>query len=199
MATTYNNLYLDTRTRLKKAGIERGQLEARELICYAADKSREQFYRDMHLYASGELEKRVDALVQRRLGGEPVAYIVGEWEFYGLPLNVVREGRVVYFHGAQAGRKAACLQKAPRVCLTCVETCEIVPERYTTRYASAVAFGRVEEITEPEEKVQALRLLCRRYTPEHLAGAEKEIIQSLRGTAVWKLTVDEITGKANRP
>ena len=70
---------------------------------------------------------------------------------YGLPLNVVREGRVVYFHGAQAGRKAACLQKAPRVCLTCVETCEIVPERYTTRYASAVAFGRVEEITEPEE------------------------------------------------
>ena len=91
MATTYNNLYLDTRTRLKKAGIEGGQLEARELICYAADKSREQFYRDMHLYASGELEKRVDALVQRRLGGEPVAYIVGEWEFYGLPLNVSSE------------------------------------------------------------------------------------------------------------
>ena len=29
MATTYNNLYLDTRTRLKKAGIEGGQLEAR--------------------------------------------------------------------------------------------------------------------------------------------------------------------------
>ena len=73
MATTYNNLYLDTRTRLKKAGIEGAQLEARELICYAADKSREQFYRDMSLYASGELEERVEALVQRRLGGEPVA------------------------------------------------------------------------------------------------------------------------------
>ena len=91
MATTYNNLYLDTRTRLKKAGIEGAQLEARELICYAADKSREQFYRDMSLYASGELEKRVEALVQRRLGGEPVAYIVGEWEFYGLPLDVSSE------------------------------------------------------------------------------------------------------------
>ena len=47
MATTYNNLYLDTRARLRKAGIEAGQLEARELICYAADKTREQFYRDM--------------------------------------------------------------------------------------------------------------------------------------------------------
>ena len=88
MATTYNNLYLDTRARLKKAGIEGAQLEARELICYAADKSREQFYRDMTLYATGELVDRVESLVQRRLRGEPVAYIVGEWEFYGLPLDV---------------------------------------------------------------------------------------------------------------
>lgn len=88
MATTYNNLFLDTRARLKKAGIESAQLEARELLCYASDKSREQLYRDMSLYASTELEKRVDELVQRRLNGEPVAYIIGEWEFYGMPMNV---------------------------------------------------------------------------------------------------------------
>ena len=91
MAATYNNLYLDARKRLREAGVEGAQLEARELVCCAAGKSREQFYRDMSLYASGELEKRVEALVQRRLGGEPVAYIVGEWEFYGLPLNVSSE------------------------------------------------------------------------------------------------------------
>jgi len=91
MATTYNNLYLDTRARLKKAGIDDAQLEARELVCYAADKSREQLYRDMHLYVSAELEKRVDDLVRRRLDGEPVAYIIGEWEFYGLPLNISQD------------------------------------------------------------------------------------------------------------
>ena len=91
MATTYNNLYLDTRARLKRAGIEAAQLEARELVCYAADKSREQLYRDMHLYVSAELEKRVDDLVKRRLDGEPVAYIIGEWEFYGLGLNISQD------------------------------------------------------------------------------------------------------------
>ena len=31
MATTYNNLYLDARARLKKAGVEAAQLEAREI------------------------------------------------------------------------------------------------------------------------------------------------------------------------
>ena len=91
MATTYNNLYLDTRARLRKAGVEAAQLEARELVCYAADKSREQLYRDMSLYVSAQLEKRVDELVQRRLAGEPVAYIIGEWEFYGLPLDISRD------------------------------------------------------------------------------------------------------------
>ncbi len=88
MATTYNNLYLDTRRCLRQAGIEGAQLEARELVCAAAGKSREQYYRDMALYASDAVEQKLRGLVERRLAGEPVAYIIGEWEFYGLPLAV---------------------------------------------------------------------------------------------------------------
>ena len=88
MATTYNNLYLDTRQRLRQAGVEGAQLEARELVCCAAGKSREQFYRDMTLYASDQVEEKLKELLDRRLAGEPVAYIIGEWEFYGLPLEV---------------------------------------------------------------------------------------------------------------
>ena len=30
----------------------------------------------------------VEALKQRHLAGEPVAYLIGEWEFYGLPLDI---------------------------------------------------------------------------------------------------------------
>ena len=88
MATTYNNLYLDTRQRLREAGVEGAQLEARELLCHAAGKSREQFYRDMPLYAPDPVEEKLAALVERRLAGEPVAYLIGEWEFYGLTLDV---------------------------------------------------------------------------------------------------------------
>ena len=88
MATTYNNLYLDVRQRLLEAGVENAQLEARELVCAASGKSREQYYRDMALYASDAMEEKLDQLVQRRIAGEPVAYIIGEWEFYGLTLTV---------------------------------------------------------------------------------------------------------------
>ena len=91
VATTYNNLYLDARQKLKAAGVEAAQLEARELVCFAAGKNREQFFRDMSLYASDEVEAKVAELMNRRLAGEPVAYLIGEWEFYGLPLDISRE------------------------------------------------------------------------------------------------------------
>ncbi len=88
MASVYNNLYLDARKQLKHAGIEAAQLEAREIVCFAAGKSRDEFYRDLMLYASDQVEAKVKELVRRRLEGEPVAYLIGEWEFYGLPLSI---------------------------------------------------------------------------------------------------------------
>ena len=91
MAITYNNLDLDIRQQLRKAGIEAATLEARELVCFGTGKSRDELTRDGGLYASPELERRVRDLVDRHLAGEPVAYLIGEWEFYGLPLDISRD------------------------------------------------------------------------------------------------------------
>ena len=91
MAITYNNLYLDIRQQLRKAGIEAATLEARELVCFGTGKSREELQRDGGLYASPAVERRVRDLVDRHLAGEPVAYLIGEWEFYGLPLDISRD------------------------------------------------------------------------------------------------------------
>lgn len=91
MPATYNDLYLDARKALKEAGVEQAQLEARELLCFASGKGREEFLRDLPLYASEGAEKRFRELLDRRLRGEPVAYLIGEWEFYGLTLDVCRD------------------------------------------------------------------------------------------------------------
>ncbi|MEG2420813.1 MAG: peptide chain release factor N(5)-glutamine methyltransferase [Oscillospiraceae bacterium] len=88
MATTYNNLYLDIRKQLLAVGVTAAQIEARELLCFAADKTREELYRDMPLYVAAPVIDRAQELLLRRLGGEPVAYLIGEWEFYGLPLDI---------------------------------------------------------------------------------------------------------------
>ena len=79
---------MDLRAQLRAAGVEMSTLEARELVCFAAGKSREELIRDGALYVSPELEHRVRELTARRLAGEPVAYLIGEWEFYGLELDI---------------------------------------------------------------------------------------------------------------
>lgn len=88
MAITYNNLYMDVRQQLRQAGIEGATLEARELVCFAAGKTRQELMRDSRLYVPQAVEQQVRALVERHLAGEPVAYLIGEWEFYGLPLDI---------------------------------------------------------------------------------------------------------------
>lgn len=88
MATTYNNLYMDVRQMLHRAGIDAATLEARELVAFAAGKSREALVRDGRLYVPQEVEQRTMALVQRHLAGEPLAYLIGEWSFCGLDLDI---------------------------------------------------------------------------------------------------------------
>ena len=88
MPKTYSQLYIDARRALKDAGIEAHSLESRLLICHAAGKTQAELLRDMPLYTSNEVEKTLDSFMRRRLSGEPVAYITGRWEFYGLPLEI---------------------------------------------------------------------------------------------------------------
>lgn len=88
MAATYNNLYLDARRALKAAGSDNAQLEAQELLCFASGKTRQELLRDMSLYAAAPVAERFEELMKRRLAGEPVAYLIGEWDFYGLTLDI---------------------------------------------------------------------------------------------------------------
>lgn len=91
MAITYNNLYMDIRQELRAAGVQASTLEARELVCFASGKTRQELTRDGQFYVPPVVEEQVRDLVRRHLAGEPVAYLIGEWEFYGLPLDIDRQ------------------------------------------------------------------------------------------------------------
>ncbi len=88
---TYNELYLTARNVLRQYGVESCSLEARLLVAQAAGKSAADLLRDMNLYTTPAVENKVTDYLARRLRGEPVAYITGSWEFYGLPMVVSPE------------------------------------------------------------------------------------------------------------
>ena len=76
------------RQRFRNAGVFDPTRAARELICSASGKTNEEFVRDSRLYVPPEIESAAEDLAARHLAGEPVAYLIGEWEFYGLPLDI---------------------------------------------------------------------------------------------------------------
>ncbi len=85
---TYNDIYLEARNVLRSCGVEGYNLEAKLLVARSAGKTMNELLRDMNLYTTPAVEEKVVEYTGRRLRGEPVAYITGSWEFYGLPMIV---------------------------------------------------------------------------------------------------------------
>ncbi len=91
MVKTYSQLFLDARRAfLQKEEQQTASLLARHLLCYVSGKSHEQMVADREMYASQEVCDAMEQSVSRVLSGEPLAYVLGEWTFYGMTLYIDR-------------------------------------------------------------------------------------------------------------
>ena len=89
MVKTYSELYLEARRSLLETEEPRyASILARQLLCYVSQKTQEELLRDQQMYASEAIGEAMDAAITRVKSGEPLAYILGEWEFHGLKLYV---------------------------------------------------------------------------------------------------------------
>lgn len=113
---------------------------------------------------------------------------------YGVPLSIVRrDDKVFYFHCADEGEKLDCIASNPVVSLSAVSKCRPVYEEeknnFTEHYHSAIARGRAEIVTDREEKILALRLICERFLPRYMEHFEEAITRSLDRTTIVRITL----------
>ena len=80
----------EARGRFREAGLSSkgAELDARLLAQFALGWSAERFITSAHEGEPPEFASRYEALVARRIQREPLAYIVGQQEFWGLPFEV---------------------------------------------------------------------------------------------------------------
>ena len=91
MVMKYGDLYLQCRRALLETeDAQTAGLMARNLVAFYSGKRQEEILRDRELYASEQTCKAVEDAMARIQSGEPLPYVLGEWEFYGLPLYVDR-------------------------------------------------------------------------------------------------------------
>lgn len=88
MVTGALSVYKRTKETLDKAGIESSQFEAKELIRYFLNISEAEIYSDVQKKFEQRDIEQLEYALEKRAGGYPLQYIIGEWEFYGYRFKV---------------------------------------------------------------------------------------------------------------
>ena len=63
-------------------------LLARNLLCHVTGKTQEEVIAHRELYANESMCSAMEEATARILAGEPLAYVLGQWDFYGMTLHV---------------------------------------------------------------------------------------------------------------
>lgn len=123
-----------------------------------------------------------------------VGFTRADGSAYCVPLSLAcTRDDTWYFHCAPEGDKLEAIAAHPEVCLSAVTKCQptVGPKdgSFTLQYRSAIAFGKAEPVTDPEEKTEALRAISRRFLPQHMDAFEEAVKRSLHRTSVVRITL----------
>ncbi len=127
-----------------------------------------------------------------------VGFVV-EGQPYVIPTNFGRAGETLYLHGSAASRMLRTLSEGIPVCVTVTLVDGLVLARsafhHSANYRSVVILGTARLVSEPAEKMAALRLFT-----EHIMKGRWEQIrqpneQELKGTTVLALPIEEVSAK----
>ncbi len=89
MVKTYGQLYLEARKSLLSCeDSQAAAFLARNLLAHVSGKTQEAVIADSQMYASQQICTEMEEAVRRILSGEPLAYVLGQWDFYGMNLYV---------------------------------------------------------------------------------------------------------------
>ena len=116
---------------------------------------------------------------------------------YGIPLNYVYKNNCLYFHCALEGHKLDNIRANNKVSFCVVGRARVLPDKFTTAYESAVAFGTASEV-QGEERQSVLLSLIEKYSPDFMEEGKKAIANFIEKTTIIKIAINHITGKARK-
>jgi nitroimidazol reductase NimA-like FMN-containing flavoprotein (pyridoxamine 5'-phosphate oxidase superfamily) len=118
---------------------------------------------------------------------------------YIVPLNfgISYDGTniILYFHGANRGKKLSLIQRNNHVSFAMTTSHNLIAGKaacdYTMEYESVVGSGKIEMLDE-SQKIDALSNIMKNYSENDVFEFDEKYLQAV---AVYKLTVQHITGK----
>jgi nitroimidazol reductase NimA-like FMN-containing flavoprotein (pyridoxamine 5'-phosphate oxidase superfamily) len=116
---------------------------------------------------------------------------------YGVPVNYSYTGNVIYFHCALEGHKLENLKENNRVSFCVTGKTEVLPEKFATKYESAIVFGKAFELAD-DEKYNGLLEIVKKYSPGFLEEGRKYIKDAFHKARAFKIVIESIAGKSRK-
>ncbi len=118
---------------------------------------------------------------------------------YVIPTSYGRSGDDLYIHGSVASRLLRHLREGLPVCITVTLLDGLVLARsvfnHSMNYRSVVVLGKATLVDEPQEKLNALRILSEHILPGRWADARQPNERELKQTAVLRVPIEEFSAK----
>lgn len=115
---------------------------------------------------------------------------------YSVPINYVYHEHKLYFHSAVAGHKIDAIQNYNKASFCVIAKDDIVPEKYTTFFTSAICFGKIRILEDLDEIRKTIELLAIKYHPtDTLEGREDEINRFWQKFVMIELEIEHLSAK----
>ncbi|MFP6640624.1 MAG: pyridoxamine 5'-phosphate oxidase family protein [Myxococcota bacterium] len=125
--------------------------------------------------------------------------VVDRGEPRSIPFVYARSGENLFFHGSVANRLLRCLRDGAEACVSVILVDGLVLARsafhHSVNYRSVVLYARAEEVVDPDEKMEALRLTVEHSTPGRWQDVRPPNREELLQTLVVKLPIQEVSAK----
>lgn len=115
---------------------------------------------------------------------------------YGVPLSYVYKDGKIYFHAATTGHKLDNISFNSNVSFCVVTDVETVPDKFTTKYKSVIAFGTAAEVQE-DNKAEVFQWIVDKYSSDFADLGAEYIRKGGSKAKVFQIDVQRATGKGN--
>ncbi len=119
-----------------------------------------------------------------------------------IPTSYGRKDASLYIHGSAASRMLRHLKDGVPVCITVTLLEGLVLARsifnHSMNYRSVVVLGKATLVDDPEEKLEALRILSEHILPGRWADSRQPNERELKATSVLRVPIEEFSAKVRQ-
>ena len=152
-------------------------------------------FRELRRKGQGLGLAECEAILRR--GSSDVLALAGDGGYpYAVPLSYLYDGNEIIFHCAKEGHKIDAIKRCAKASFCVIDQDVVVPQEYTTRFRSVIAFGAMRIVEDDAEKRAAIARLAIKYAPDDSAeNREREIEKDWAGLCMLALRIEHLSGK----